>query len=105
MAERITEDRLFEALANVHRRRLLFALVDDESQDVSELAGVPWSLSESEETMVNKRHVHLPKLADYGFIEWDRNDQLVSRGPQFDEIEPILECLGENRDQLALALV
>ncbi|WP_254544885.1 transcriptional regulator [Halomarina pelagica] len=44
--------------------------------------------------------VHLPKLADYGFIEWDRNTHEVMKGPKFDEIRPLLELLEAHEDKL-----
>jgi len=46
------------------------------------------------------QHVHLPKLADHGFIDWDQDAQRVTKGPQFDEIEPLLTVLSENQDVL-----
>jgi hypothetical protein len=46
------------------------------------------------------QHVHLPKLADHGFIDWDQDTQRVTKGPQFDEIEPLLTVLSENQDVL-----
>jgi len=47
------------------------------------------------------QHVHLPKLADHGFIDWDQDTQRVTKGPQFDEIEPLLTVLRENHDVLS----
>ncbi|WP_231189287.1 transcriptional regulator [Haladaptatus sp. DYF46] len=46
------------------------------------------------------QHIHLPKLADHGFIDWDQETQRVTKGPQFDEIEPLLTVLSENQDVL-----
>lgn len=105
MSEGTTADQLFDALADVHRRRLLLALVDHNPQDVSELPGVPWAVSESEAGLTSKRHVHLPKLADYGLIEWDKDEQLVVKGPRFEEIEPILELLDDHHDELPVRLM
>lgn len=105
MSEGMTADQLFDALADVHRRRLLLALIDHNPQDVSALPGVPWTVSESETVLTSKRHVHLPKLADYGLIEWDRDEQMVTKGPRFDEIEPILELLDDHHDDLPVRMV
>ncbi|AEH36310.1 DUF7344 domain-containing protein [Halopiger xanaduensis] len=105
MGEETTADRLFDALTDVHRRRLLFALIDHNPQDVSELPDVPWTLSESEAVLTSKHHVHLPKLADYGLIEWERDEQIVTKGPRFDEIEPILQLLDDHRDELPVRMV
>ena len=98
-------DQLFEALAVVQRRRLLFALTDHNPQRVDEMSGVPWSLSESEGGMITKQHAHLPKLADYGFVDWDRDEQVITKGPRFDEIEPLLEALEDNRGELPTELL
>ncbi|WP_265111409.1 helix-turn-helix domain-containing protein [Halosolutus halophilus] len=93
-------DKVFDALADVHRRRLLVALLDHNPQDISDLSGVPWNIEETEVEMAQKYHVHLPKLADYGFIDWHPDDEVAVKGPQFDEIKPVLELLDEHRDEL-----
>ncbi len=41
-------------------------------------------------------HVHLPKLEDYGYIEWNKETDQIIKGPQFDEIRPLLECIASN---------
>lgn len=46
------------------------------------------------------RHNHLPKLEDAGLIEWDPDAGTVSRGPQFEEVEPLLRLLAANADAL-----
>ncbi|GAA0235854.1 hypothetical protein GCM10009000_059130 [Halobacterium noricense] len=56
---------------------------------------------EQTDQTIAMQHVHLPKLADHGFIDWDQDAQRVTRGPRFDEIEPLLTVLGENQDVLA----
>jgi hypothetical protein len=91
---------VFEVLADVHRRRLLFDVLDQNPVDVSELSGVPWEIDEGDEDLVRKRHVHLPKLVDQGFVEWDREHAVVTKGPRFDEIRPFLELLDDHRDEL-----
>ncbi|MBV0923961.1 hypothetical protein KTS45_07065 [Halomicroarcula limicola] len=45
-------------------------------------------------------HVHLPKLADHGFIEWDRESDEIRRGPNFDRARPLLELLVAHEDEL-----
>ncbi|WP_436927670.1 hypothetical protein [Halosimplex amylolyticum] len=46
------------------------------------------------------QHVHLPKLADYRFIEWNQGTHEVTKGPKFDEIRPLLELLDDREDEL-----
>ena len=111
-------DTIFEALANEYRRRLLIDLLDRASRRVSRPSGASWEISEAneellnrhlsstravddaDETLVRLHHVHLPKLADFGFVEWDRDAHVVARGPRFDEIRPVLELLDGRRDDL-----
>lgn len=40
-------------------------------------------------------HRELPKLADAGYIEWDQETNVVSRGPNFAEVEPLVQLLKE----------
>ncbi|WP_276254029.1 transcriptional regulator [Halomontanus rarus] len=90
-------DSVFDALAASERRQLLIALLEHDSQETSVLLGVPWRISQSHDELVRHRHVHLPKLDDYGFIEWDRTEQRVTKGDRFDEIEPLVELLCEHQ--------
>lgn len=46
------------------------------------------------------RHNHLPRLDDHGFVEWDRENDLVTKGSKFEQIEPFLLALDEHRDEL-----
>lgn len=94
-------DDILAALAHVQRRKLLVALLDHNPQD-----DTPVFIADDKsdldpiERLVEMRHNHLPKLADYGFIEWDKDVNEVSKGPNFDEIKPILELLVAHEDEL-----
>lgn len=46
------------------------------------------------------RRSELPALAAEGFIEWDSETQTVRRGPNFDEVAPIIEELLEREGSL-----
>jgi len=50
--------------------------------------------------LVGMKHIHLPKLEEYGFIDWDRNSNEVSKGANFEEIRPLLEMLADHEDEL-----
>ncbi|SFB86586.1 hypothetical protein SAMN05444422_102465 [Halobiforma haloterrestris] len=91
-------EKAFDALAHGQRRKILFSLLDHNPQDPSNLSNVPWDIPERDEAMIEKRHVHLPKLVDYGYIEWDREAAVITKGPEFDEIRPLLEFLNERDD-------
>jgi hypothetical protein len=45
--------------------------------------------------------VHLPRLEDHGLTTWNQETSNVRKGPQFDQIEPLLEALTETYDTQA----
>lgn len=47
-------------------------------------------------------HNHLPRLEDHGYIEWNQEKHVVTKGPKFDEIRPILELFEENADEFPI---
>ena len=118
MVQRQAIDTMFDALADWYRRELLAGLLDHASQRISKPDGVSWDVAESndellrrhlsssravsgaDEELLRAHHVHLPKLADYGYVEWDRDENRVTRGSRFDEIRPLIELLDGRRDEL-----
>lgn len=108
-------DAVFDALAASHRRQLLVELLSS-PQYVSKPSGLSReiaqadgnllqrhlsssrTIAEVDEDSVSLHHIHLPKLAEYGFIEWHRDDDLVVQGPRFDELRPYLELVAEQQD-------
>lgn len=99
------DSRAFEALANSYRRQLLLALFDANPQDDD--AFDPLNFLAEEETTddlaitrLELTHSHLPKLAEMGFIEWDRDLGELSKGPEWKEIAPLLRLIHEHRDEL-----
>lgn len=97
--ERTSFDDALDALAHRERRRLLRALVEHNPQDAR-----PISADDADGTALEQllamRHVHLPKLQEYGFVEWDKDADEVSTGPNFAEIRPLLELLDDHADEL-----
>lgn len=109
-------DAVFEALAAPQRQQVLVGLLDHEPQHVAELSGASQKMADAHEALLSqylsdsresaavdnellRTHcVHLPKLVEYGFAEWDRDTEIVTKGPQFDEIRPFLELLDDQRD-------
>lgn len=108
-------DEQFDAMANSHRRKLLVRLLVDGPQSIPYLSSASRDLLEAHPTVLqeylsgseevasaNKAairtyHVHLPKLAEYGYIEWNRDAHLVTRGANFDDVRPLLELLDDQR--------
>lgn len=96
---------LFEMLSHRYRRRVLVAVAehDPRDDDISE-ESVADGQTEGDETLedvvLQFHHVHLPKLEAAGFIEWDRDSGTITRGPRFEEIEPLLGLIRDRRDEL-----
>lgn len=96
--EEISFDDMVDALADVQRRKLLVALLEHNPQDDAPVV-IADSDSEADavERLVTMQHVHLPKLADYGFIKWDEETHEVTKGPKFDENQATTRTAGRPR--------
>ncbi len=94
---------MFAVLADKNRRRVLTALLEHNSQDdhPPQLPDdiIPES-ADVESLMIHLHHAHLPKLERAGFIEWNRAENTVRKGPQFEEIRPLLELMENHADEL-----
>jgi hypothetical protein len=97
----ISFDEIIEALADIQRRKLLLRLIEHNPQDDTPVV-IADSQSDADavEQLVEMHHVHLPKLVDYGFIEWNTETHEVMKGSKFDEIRPLLELLDNHEDEL-----
>ena len=96
-------DRITTALANQYRRQLLVALLEHNPQaddDVDPLDTVGHSETETEKLRISLQHDHLPLLADLEVIEWNREAGEISKGPKWEEIEPVLRLIEEHQDEL-----
>ena len=90
------EDTIFDALANEHRRTLLVALLEENPQKAAELAPSGQDIAGLETNLrvdTELHHIHLPKLEEYAYIHWDRDAQEITKGPLFEDIRPLLECV------------
>jgi hypothetical protein len=96
-------DHFLDVLANRYRRRVLVALLEHNPQDDNDPQipdDVTLEAGDLESLMINMRHTHLPKLEKTGLIEWDRETNTVKQGPQFEEIQPLLELMENHADEL-----
>lgn len=101
-----SDSRAFEALANPYRRQLLLALFDenprhDDTLDPLDLLAERRATDERATIHLQLTHSHLPKLADMGFIEWNRESGELSKGPNWKEIAPLLRLMDEHRNELS----
>lgn len=88
-------DSVLEALSKRPRRLVLTGLLDG-PLSVGEAAAE----TDDPETMeIRLRHVHLPKLEEYGYVEWDPDAGLIRRGPSYPEAEPVLEMVGRGIEE------
>lgn len=94
-----TFDEMLDAVGAIQRRRVLVELLeapDDSVHGITDSETEPQFEADS----TSMQHVHLPKLENYGFIDWDQDEHVVKRGDKFDEIKPLLELLSENEERL-----
>ena len=92
-------DHLLTTLGNVHRRRILTRLAEDEPITLDEVVR-PADPDEASTLGLVLFHIHLPRLDDLDLIEWDADADLIRRGPRFAEVEPLVELLQSNREDL-----
>lgn len=98
-------DDQFEVLSERHRRRILVGLeLEDRRLDPSVFVPPRDSHdadpnSEDDLAQLRQRHITLPELDDSGYVSWDRETDEVTRGPQFEEIRPLLRFLIAHADE------
>lgn len=101
-ATRSTLDQQFKALSHPTRRRILLTLDEHNPRDEEEFESTAFRTADQELAPLTQPlyHKHLPHLADAGFIEWDRDTNTITRGPRFEDIEPLLELIRTHQDEL-----
>ena len=105
MIDSSTTTRVFEALQVPYRRQLLLALLaanpqsDDDLDPLNRRRGDPASIGDGVDR-IQLVHVHLPKLDDWGFIDWDREAGQVRKGPSWDAIAPILRLIRDHQEDM-----
>lgn len=97
----LSTDDLLDALANAERRRLLLELLERDRGADGALAVDDFADDTGTwQSRIDLEHRHLPKLERLGLVRWDRVDTVVTRGPEFAEVEPLLILLREHSDRL-----
>lgn len=85
-------DSMMDALRRRPRREILIALLED-TTEIS-LDTIEPHLND-ENAGVRLLHTDLPKLANAGYIKWDKKSETISEGPTFSEVEPLVQLLKE----------
>lgn len=98
----------FDCLRAPERRALLLSLHEQVGQPLVAGDGSGESSEDAELSVerlgtdldtVRMHHVHLPKLAEAGYVEREGDDRVVPGG-SFEEIRPLLETLVQNAEAL-----
>lgn len=100
-----TGERIFDALRNSERRRILIELVRSIEEGEPDIQyAVPLAFNDNP-AWIRLVHVDLPKLEDYGFIDWDRDSQTIRPGENWEDIETVLKLLLDGRERLPFDLL
>lgn len=86
-------DAAFEALSHPLRRQLLVSIADEVTVTLTSSAA---DFSDGEQVALY--HSHLPKLIQMELVEWDSLSRELSRGRQFETVEPLLDLLVDASD-------
>lgn len=81
---------VMDALAKRPRRVVLLSLLDD---DAEVTRATVQRATGADVTAIELQHTHFPKLDRAGYVEWNREENSVSRGENYAEIEPFLRLL------------
>lgn len=83
-------DVMMDILRDRSRRSILMAVLRDPNEiQIDDLYGV----LDDKTTEESLYHNHLPKMEQARYIEWDRDADTISVGPEFYAVEPLLQLL------------
>lgn len=99
---KLTDDDIDTILGDAQRRELLLDLLEYASQ-----SGPPPSIVVSKRDadpvshLVAMKYDHIPELEAYGIIDWNVSRHEITPGPNFDQIEPVLEKIRDDKIELS----
>lgn len=94
-------DQLYEALAAQPRRMIIFSLLKEPTEaevPLPEAARTTHQPRDTESFCIRLRHDHLPKLAEAGYVRWERDPFRVRRGPHFAEPALVVSRMTESTE-------
>lgn len=91
-------DQMLDHLSTRHRRLILLSLKHGGSTMKTDV--LLRGTDDEETAEIALVHNHLPKLEEAGYITWNRETGEISKGPHFDEIEPLLDLIENHADEL-----
>lgn len=96
-----TFDELLVHLSDPTRRSILLILAEQNSHSTDEFTSVDYDTDIADALFeAEVRYDHLPQLVRAGFIEWNREFDTVTRGPNFDQVRPLITLIHEHQDEL-----
>ena len=98
-------DVMFDALREPYRRQILLAVSDHNPRDEDEFTSAEFASDDADADELDQLelelyHSHLPKLAENGYIKWNPETHTIRRGPNFDDIAPLLKLMKDHADEL-----
>ena len=98
---------VFTALSAEPRRQIIVLLDNppDYAAPLPESATNPNVPADAETLRRELHHRHLPQLADMGFVEWENEPLVATRGPRFAEVGVVFESLHEGAREIPDSLV
>lgn len=95
-----TLNQSLKALSCPVRRQILLALEDHHPCDVGEFQSEEVGPAEMmpASLMIRLHHEHLPHLDEAGFIIWNRASNTIMKGPDFEELQPLMTCIQNQFD-------
>lgn len=99
--ESTTLDQLFTCLSHPTRRRILATLATNNPHDEEEFESPDFKPEDEELELFRMQlyHHHLPHLEQGGYIAWDRDADIITRGPNFEEVQPLIELISNHQDE------
>lgn len=95
-------DGMFDILKHPYRRQILMLVSEHNPVDEDEYSVEALATDDDDLELLTTElyHVHLPKLSESGYIEWDQDEWTIRRGPNFEEIAPLLRLMHDHQDEL-----
>lgn len=95
-------DQLFQVLGHPYRRRILAELHDHNPREEAEFSAdeLADDADEIDRLALEIHHRHLPKLDEADFIDRDQDADIITRGPRFGEVAPLIELMVKHPDEL-----
>lgn len=91
-------DQIFHAVSIRYRRVILLLLSREEVLRETDI--MVRNENPIDEVEKDLHDNHLPLLAEAGFIEWNQETGKITKGPRFNEIQPMLELIENHSDKL-----